>query len=120
MKHSTISLCVPTYNRADTLKQLIHSFLLQDYKHKELVISDDSSNDDVYNLISSYKDKNIRYYRNKPSLGFPKNFLNSLLKATGDYVITLGDDDVLFSTTTLSRYVEVFDHQPDVHFIYSN
>lgn len=120
MKHSTISLCVPTYNRVDTLRQLIHSFQLQDYKYKELVVSDDSTNDDVSNLVTSYKSKNIRYFRNNPPLGFPKNLLASILRAKGDYLITLGDDDVLFSPKTLSRYVDVFDSHPDVHFIYSN
>ncbi len=120
MKKSHISLCVPTYNRAGTLEQLIHSFLLQDYMFKELVISDDSSTDDVRLLIKKINNPSIRYFRNKKSLGFPKNLLASMLHAKGDYIIVLGDDDVLFSNKTLSKYVNAFDNNPDVHFIYSN
>ncbi len=120
MKTSRISLCVPTYNRPDTLEQLIHSYLLQDYKFKELVISDDSSNDEVMLLINKINEPSIHYFRNKPALGFPKNLLASMLRAKSDYIIVLGDDDVLYSNKTLSKYVKGFDDNPDVHFIYSN
>lgn len=120
MNGKKISLCVPSYNRPDTLEQLIRSFLIQDYKFRELVISDDSSNDDVHSLIKKINEPSIHYFHNKPSLGFPKNLLASMLRAKGDYIMVLGDDDVLFSQKALSKYVAAFDKNPDVHFIYSN
>jgi len=120
MKSRKISLCVPSYNRPDTLQQLIRSFMLQDYQNKELIISDDSSTDDVETLVKKLHYSRIHYYRNTPSLGFPKNLLASILHAEGDYLVTIGDDDVLFSPKSLSKYVEVFDNNPEVHFIYSN
>jgi glycosyltransferase involved in cell wall biosynthesis len=120
MKKPLISLCVPAYNRSDTLSQLITSFFLQNYSNKELVISDDSTTDDVANLIKSLNKKEIKYFKNSPSLGFPKNLLASMMRAKGEYLVVLGDDDVLYSEKSLEKYVKAFAKYPDVHFIYSN
>jgi glycosyltransferase involved in cell wall biosynthesis len=120
MKKPLISLCVPAYNRSDTLSQLITSFFLQNYSNKELVISDDSTTDDVANLIKSLNKKEIKYFKNSPSLGFPKNLLASMMRAKGEYLVVLGDDDVLYSEKSLESYVKIFTKYPDVHFIYSN
>src|SRR5882757_3279723 len=115
-----ISLCVPTYNRPETLKQLIHSFLKQDYRDKELIISDDTPNDSVEKLIKTYKNKSIKYFHNSPGLGFSQNLFKAIDHATGDYLIILGDDDVLLHKHVLSDYVKVFEEKPSVGFIYSN
>lgn len=115
-----ISVCVPAYNRPKMLSQLIISFLNQDYDNKELVISDDSSNNDVKSVCDSFADERIQYYKNENNLGNAKNFLMCIKRATGDFIIVLGDDDLLFSELALSRYVEVFNKYPDVYYVYSN
>lgn len=115
-----ISVCVPAYNRPDTLRQLINSYLHQDYKNRELIISDDTPNDSVKKLVDSYKNNSIKYFHNKPSLRFAKNLLMCMKMAKGDYVIVLGDDDVLLRAATLSDYVKVFRKYPKVGFVYSN
>src|SRR5437667_12899969 len=111
-----ISVCVPTYNRTDTLRQLIHSYQKQEYKNKELVISDDTPNDSIKKLIKEIDDKSIIFFQNKPSLRFAKNLHASFTRATGDYLITFGDDDVLLNPHVLTRYVEVFENNPKVAF----
>lgn len=115
-----ISVCVPTYNRSDTLKQLINSYKKQDYPLKELIISDDSSNDAVKNLVERVNDVTIHYYRNFPALGFSQNLLKSMELASGDYIITLGDDDVLLNQSVLTQYVSIFENNKKVGFVYSN
>lgn len=115
-----ISVCVPTYNRPDTLRQLINSFLRQVYKNKELVISDDTPNDTIKNLVKSFNNKSIKYFHNKTSLRFAKNFEACMQRATGDYLITLGDDDVLLNPEVLTNYVHIFKTNPQVAFVYSN
>ncbi len=115
-----ISVCVPTYNRPDTLRQLINSFLRQDYKNKELIISDDTPNDSIKQLVVGYKNKNIKYFHNKTSLRFAKNYEASMVRSTGDYIVTLGDDDVLLNPEVLSNYVKIFKANPKVAFVCSN
>lgn len=115
-----ISVCVPTFNRPDTLRQLIYSFLEQDYKIKELIISDDSTNHLVEETVKSFKNKSLLYYKNTPSLRFATNLITSIKRASGDYVVILGDDDVFLNKSVLSKYVRTFEKYPNVGFIYGN
>lgn len=115
-----ISLCVPSYNRPDTLSQLINSFVNQKYKNKELVISDDSTTDEIKNIVRQYSLPEIKYSHNKPNLGLAKNLFKSMENASGDYLIILGDDDVLLNAGVLGEYVKIFEKYPKVDFIYSN
>jgi glycosyltransferase involved in cell wall biosynthesis len=115
-----ISLCVPSYNRPETLRQLINSYRKQNYPNKELVISDDSPNESIKKMVEKLNDKTIRYFHNYPGLGFSKNLLESIKRASGDYIILLGDDDVFLSPDVFSEYVKVFEENSSVGFIYSN
>lgn len=117
-----ISVCVPAYERPSMMKQLIYSFLAQDYNNKELVIADDSKSDLIRDLINTdFKDiKEISYYKNSSNLGYCKNFLNSIRLAKGDYLLILGDDDAFISKQALSEYVAIFNKYESVDYIYSN
>lgn len=115
-----ISVCVPAYNRPHMIEQLIKTFQNQDYPNRELVISDDSDNTNVRNIVTAFKDPTIRYHKNHHNMGYCQNLLISLKSATGDYIIILGDDDLMVSKCCLSIYVEAFNRHEDVVFIYSN
>lgn len=115
-----ISVCVPTYKRPEMLRQLINSYLKQDYKNKELILCDDSPDDSTKNLVDDLGKASIKYYRNKTSLGFSRNLFKALGKATGDYLFIIGDDDVLLNETVLSDYVKIFNSESSVGFIYAN
>ncbi|WP_135611763.1 glycosyltransferase family 2 protein [Methanococcoides sp. AM1] len=115
-----ISVCVPVYDRPKMLKQLIYSFLHQDYDNAELVLSDDSPNDSIQEVVETFNDSKIKYFKNKVNLGYSKNLLKSMQMAEGDYIVILGDDDLLLSNKTLSKYVEIFTNNPNVSYIYSN
>lgn len=117
-----VSVCVPTYERVDMVRQLINSFIKQNYKNKELIISDDSNTSSILNLIKKEFSnvKEIHYYKNKNNLGYCKNLLNSIKKAKGEYIIILGDDDAFLSVNAIDKYSLVFDQNESVDYIYSN
>ena len=52
-----------TYNRRFCLKQAIDSVLCQTYPDFEFVIVDDGSTDGTEELIKSYQDPRIRYFK---------------------------------------------------------
>lgn len=120
MKRPLISVCVPTYNRSDSLEQLINSFLNQDYSNKELIISDDSTNNNVESLLNEYNVKEIKYFKNKKNIGFSKNLYSAISKANGKYLVILGDDDLFFSKSALSEYVKAFSKDKKIGYVYSN
>lgn len=115
-----VSVCVPAYNRPRMMAQLIKTYQNQDYPNRELVISDDSTDDSVRDVVRSFDDPTIVYSRNPRNIGYCRNFLEALRRATGDYIVVLGDDDLLMSRRCLSVYAGVFDEHEDVAYIYSN
>ncbi|TOB09673.1 glycosyltransferase family 2 protein, partial [Vibrio parahaemolyticus] len=57
-----VSVIMPTYNSAGTVVESIQSVLSQTYKNWELIIVDDRSTDNTWQVIQTYADKydNIR------------------------------------------------------------
>lgn len=95
-----ISVCIPSYNRAKYLKQVLDSVLCQGNYLYEIVICEDSSpeREEIRAVASEYKaiygDK-IVYVENEKNLGFDANLRQLLRMATGDYCMFLGNDDLL-------------------------
>lgn len=58
-----VSVLMCTYNRRFCLKQAIDSVLCQTYPDFEFVIVDDGSTDGTEELIKSYQDPRIRYFK---------------------------------------------------------
>jgi len=96
------SIVIPTYNRASYLKIAIRSILRQDFDNYEIVISDNASADNTAKVCQSFKDKRIRYVKNKVNIGFNRNLYKVIKLALGNYIFILGDDDFILKKTTLS------------------
>ncbi len=92
-----VSVCIPTYNRADRLARAVQSVLAQDHPEIEVVISDNHSTDSTEEWCRALADTDARvqYVRNDRNLGPTANFNQARARATGDYVMWLGDDDRL-------------------------
>jgi glycosyltransferase involved in cell wall biosynthesis len=92
------SILIPSYNRPNFLKQTIQSVLNSTYLNFELLISDDNSPliDDIICVVNSFEFTTpFKFYRQKINLG-PTDNKNFLVKnACGEYIIILGDDDLL-------------------------
>ena len=72
MGNVNISICIPAYKRTHFLKRLLQSIELQTYKDFEVIISDDSDDDSVSQLLTAFEGKfPIQYFKNEKSLGTP-------------------------------------------------
>jgi glycosyltransferase involved in cell wall biosynthesis len=120
MYNVKVSICIPTYNQVDYLKKCIQSVLIQDYLNYEIIISDDSTNEDVKYYIDSLNiTQNLTYYRNTPSLGSPENWNFAISKATGEYIKILHHDDFFISKNSLRNYILLLENNPDVDIAFS-
>ena len=89
-----ISIIVPVYNVEKYVDNCISSILNQSYKNIELIIIDDKSTDDSYEIISKYSKKAIILQNKKNSgLSYTRNV--GLDKATGDYISFIDSDDYI-------------------------
>ena len=91
-----ISICIPTYNRPESLINCLNSLVLQTKKNFEVCISDNCSKKNIFNLVKPYKKKlNIKINKNKKNLGFALNLLKVSSMAKGEFIWFVGDDDLL-------------------------
>ena len=91
-----ISVICPTYNRGYDLRQTIHSILDQTFEDWELLIVDDGSSDNTYEVVKSFKDDRIRYYL-LPHTGCISKVRNyGIDKARGELVVVQDSDDISY------------------------
>lgn len=119
MADSLISICIPAYKKPEYVVRAIQSILKQSYKKLEIIISDDSPNEDIKIAIQPYiSDIDIKYYHNQPALKSPMNWNNALDKATGDYVMLLHQDDWLHDENAMDTFLEAFLNHPQADFVF--
>ena len=93
----SVTISIPAYKEI-FLAESIRSALEQDYPILELIIVDDCSPERVKEIVDSFHDPRIRYYRNEWNLGKKSIVLNwnkCLEYARGDFFVLLCDDDML-------------------------
>lgn len=89
-----ISIVVPIYNSEKYIKKCIDSLINQTYKNIEIILVNDGSNDNTEKIIKDYKDKRIKYFKNKNhGIGYSRNF--GIKKATSKYIMFVDSDDYL-------------------------
>ncbi|MBQ6350767.1 MAG: glycosyltransferase family 2 protein [Methanobrevibacter sp.] len=88
-----ISVIMPTYNRARTLKRAIDSVLAQTYSDIELIVVDDCSTDNTKDIIDKYSDERLRYVRLKKNSGACVARNVGIEKAKGEYIAFQDSDD---------------------------
>ncbi|HYH04966.1 MAG TPA: glycosyltransferase [Bacillota bacterium] len=99
----SVSIVIPTYKRPALLKEAIDSALHQKYfDDYEIVIVDNEDNFDqrteTEDLIFSYNNDKIIYYRNRKNIGMFGNWNRCIELANGKWVCMLNDDDLLEET----------------------
>jgi abequosyltransferase len=92
-----LSICIPTYNRADSLPVLLDSIIKQvDISQPvEVCISDNASTDSTKELIAVYQKKypHIVYFCWPENMGADRNYLKVVEIASGEYCWLIGSDD---------------------------
>lgn len=94
-----LSLCIPTWNRADTLDDLLASIAAQgkaNLSHCEVVVADNASTDGTLKLLRHWRrqlDCPLRVSRAWTNQGIDRNEHRAVSKARGDYVWLIGSDD---------------------------
>lgn len=91
-----ISVCIATYNGEKYIFDQLNSILPQLLPGDEIVISDDSSDDNTINIIESFNDKRIKLFKNQKFRSPTFNFENAIKNANGEYIFLADQDDVWY------------------------
>ena len=111
------SILIPAY-KGTFLCEALESCLSQTYQTYEVVVVDDASPENLVSIVEPYlKDERVRYFRNEKNCGainVVDNWNICLKYANGDYVICMGDDDML-DIDCLQTYASLIEKHPAVH-----
>jgi glycosyltransferase involved in cell wall biosynthesis len=96
MTNPEISVFMPVYNTAKYLQESIESILTQTFCDFELVIVDDASTDDSYDIIEEYagQDRRIRPYKNAVNTGIAIACNRAVSLSNGEYIARMDSDDI--------------------------
>ena len=113
-----VSILIPVYNREKIVAQTIESALSQTYCNFEIIITDNCSTDNTWEVLNKYasENKNIKIYRNEENVGPVLNWKKCLELAQGEYVKFLFSDDTI-SNNFIAETIPLFDE--DTAFVLS-
>jgi len=91
--NALISVVIPTFNRASTLKKAIESVIKQTYSDWEVILVDNSSTDDTLEILEEFNNINIKLLtvNNNGVIGYSRNV--GIEHSSGKYIAFLDSDD---------------------------
>ena len=108
MEKLLFSICIPSYNRPQELKNLLQSIDFSEPEIMEIVICEDKSprREEIRKIVEEFKTTTrykIIYVENKENLGYDGNLRALINNAQGNFIIFMGDDDT-FIPNVLDNY----------------
>ena len=119
MESQLVSVVIPTYNRADYLKQAIESVLAQTYTNFELLILDNCSTDHTPDIVAQFNDSRIKYLRHQCNIRVLANWSYGIYWSKGEFVSILGDDDY-YNPDFMESRIKTFRKYENLVAVFSN
>lgn len=114
-----VSIMIPTYNRPAMFEKTLKSALAQTYPNIEIIVCDNSTNEDTKKLMQKYiSDERVRYIWNPEAHSKEENFAPFERLAKGEYLQWCMDDDILLPNK-LKKMLGVFAKHPEVTLVTS-
>ncbi len=101
MPDPLVSVIVPLFNYETYIGDCIRSIQNQDYKNYELIVSDDYSTDNSYQVAKSFECGNIKVIRMGKNLGYSKAKNEAIIISQGELITCLDADD-MFTRKSIS------------------
>ena len=115
-----ISIILTSYNHEKYIRESIDSVLNQTFTEFELIILDDASSDNSWDIINSYSDTRIKPFRNVKNMLGTYLFNKAIAEiAKGEYIAVHHSDDI-WEPDKLERQVKLLDSNPNVGAVFTN
>ena len=113
MNHPKISIITVSLNSAHCIEQTLLSVINQDYSNIEYIVQDGLSTDGTIEIVSKYPQ--VRLFSEKDA-GIYDAMNKAKKKATGDFLLYLGADDLLYSNNVITEFVNHLMAEDDVYY----
>ncbi|MHC4172905.1 MAG: glycosyltransferase family 2 protein [Planctomycetota bacterium] len=90
-KNISVSVIIPTYNRANFVTKAIDSILAQNYKDYEIIVVDDGSTDNTQEVLNAYRDRISYIYQDNAGVSAARN--TGIRASCGEWIAFLDSDD---------------------------
>ncbi len=115
-----VSVILTSYNLGKFLRESIDSVLAQTFSDFELIIWDDCSSDDSWEIITGYRDPRIKSYRNDRQRRAVYGINKSISEiARGKYIASHNSDDV-WEPDKLEKQVRFMNENPSIGAVFTN
>ncbi|MCB6992805.1 glycosyltransferase [bacterium 210820-DFI.6.37] len=94
MVDGLVSVIMPSWNTGKFIAESIQSVIDQTYKTWELLIVDDCSTDNTDEIVASFHDERIKYFKNKKNCGAALARNKAMREAQGEWIAFLDSDDL--------------------------
>ncbi|HCU59460.1 MAG TPA: hypothetical protein DIC64_05745, partial [Alphaproteobacteria bacterium] len=109
-----VSVLMPVYKTPENyLREAIESILSQTYTNFEFLILDDCPSNPVENIVKSYHDKRIKYFKNEQNLGISPSRNKLIDLSKGEYLAVMDHDDIALPER-FEKEVAFLDSHPEV------
>lgn len=116
--NNLVSIIMPSYNTGKYIAEAIQSVINQTYKYWELIIVDDCSSDNTDEIVTSFSEPRIKFFKNKINSGAAVSRNRALREAKGRWIAFLDSDD-LWRIDKLEKQIG-FMEKNGYHFSYTN
>lgn len=101
-----VDVLLPTYNVEKYIRQTLDSVISQSFHDFNLLILDDCSNDNTFNIVKSYEksDSRINVFQNEENLGVV-NSRNKLFELSKSELLAICDADDIYHPTRLEKQI---------------
>lgn len=116
---SKVTVGVPVFNEGKYLPKTLESLINQEFTDWKAVISDNCSDDNTWEIINKYADRDDRItgYRHEEKKPTLENFHYTLLRAETEFFVWLGGHD-LFDKRYLKAAIVALENTPDAAMVY--
>lgn len=110
----TVSIILPVYNAAPSIKAAINSCLAQTFSDFELIIIDDGSTDDTLSILKKLasNDNRIKIISN-PHKGIVESLNLGILESKGNFIARMDADDEMFPQR-IEKQIEFLKNNPSI------
>lgn len=116
MKKNLVSVVMPTYNRANLIESAIKSVLDQTYSNIEMIVVDDCSTDNTFDVVRKIGDKRVKYYKLKKNSGSNVARNYGIRKARGEFITFIDSDDIYINNKIELQLNKIISTNTDMNF----